>query len=707
MSSVIDSAPSVPVSASAKTRPLPGWWAESAVAAVGKYPAALGRFLNRLEKTAPLPLRAALRFFSSIWLGITWLVLTALYIGVGSGLAWVRAKFEMTDLQFFDAPPMTALMLLMALTLITVTIRKIPLTLYKMGVWIVHTGILVMVTGCMIYFSHKIEGSVRLFLDQPADSFYDATERALYLTAPDGSNVMAPLPTLPFYYEHVAQDEFPTVATNLPLHTVVPARTLTGLGKAGDGLTVTVTGYLPAAVMTQTGWRDDPTSGEKSPALEVGMAIQGAAPLPRWFVSTVPAQRILETSAIGIEYLHEPSAERVAELTAPIDGPMGIVVHLRNTGETKAFSVTPDQPIVFGNYTLTPRAINEMPMASKGFEGTSSSALTIDVVRKDAGAATRQAKGAATIDVVPANFQRMAVSRFPDRSPDFVTIDGKPKRVQDRVDHNLDVTFIDARKPQFYLVENAAGAITVIARYSDGHVTQSPLDENHTATVEFGAESLTFSLLGRSDHVSPVFGPVIIPEKQRETKVGAQEALARSVIELEMTRGAWKSGPVFVPFAQFLATAEPYGFPPTVVNVPGVGALQLVLSTLRRPLPSTLELTGFEAVKYPGAMNSYADYRSTLQAGGDGRSARTLLAHLNDPARDQGWYYFQSAWDGHDNPGAGERFSVIGVANRPGIGVMELGAILIVAGIGYAFYGKPLLLGIRKRQLIRAVEGRN
>ena len=38
----------------------------------------------------------------------------------------------------------------------------------------------------------------------------------------------------------------------------------------------------------------------------------------------------------------------------------------------------------------------------------------------------------------------------------------------------------------------------------------------------------------------------------------------------------------------------------------------------------------------------------------------------------------------------GETVSVIGVANRPGIWVMVAGAGLIVLGIGYAFYVKPI-----------------
>jgi hypothetical protein len=44
-------------------------------------------------------------------------------------------------------------------------------------------------------------------------------------------------------------------------------------------------------------------------------------------------------------------------------------------------------------------------------------------------------------------------------------------------------------------------------------------------------------------------------------------------------------------------------------------------------------------------------------------------------------------------------FSILGVGNRPGIWTMIVGAALMLTGIGYAFYVKPILLKYKKAQL--------
>jgi hypothetical protein len=41
----------------------------------------------------------------------------------------------------------------------------------------------------------------------------------------------------------------------------------------------------------------------------------------------------------------------------------------------------------------------------------------------------------------------------------------------------------------------------------------------------------------------------------------------------------------------------------------------------------------------------------------------------------------------------------LGVGNRPGLTTMVVGAILMILGIGYSFYIKPLLLNAKKKSL--------
>ena len=96
---------------------------------------------------------------------------------------------------------------------------------------------------------------------------------------------------------------------------------------------------------------------------------------------------------------------------------------------------------------------------------------------------------------------------------------------------------------------------------------------------------------------------------------------------------------------------------------------------------------------------SLADLALLSSADDSSSQPRVLEPHLNNPADDQGLFYFQSAWDGKENAPPEKRFSVIGVGNRPGVYAMIAGAILIAIGIGYAFYVKPLLLKSKKEFL--------
>jgi hypothetical protein len=199
--------------------------------------------------------------------------------------------------------------------------------------------------------------------------------------------------------------------------------------------------------------------------------------------------------------------------------------------------------------------------------------------------------------------------------------------------------------------------------------------------------------------------PFIIPPEQRPRGQTAMDAMQLSLIEVEVS-GQGPSGPlkqrgIYVPFSPYAAIGEPpVGEKPAVVEVPGAGRFGLLMATTKRPLPAAVTLKAFEPVHYPGASRAYEDYISTIEVKNNtSGEARTLVAQLNGPASDQGLFYFQSAWDGDDNAPPEKRFTVLGVANRPGVYVMTAGSILIVLGIGFAFYVKPILLRKKKEAL--------
>jgi hypothetical protein len=677
----------------------PEWPLERAIKTVGRIPAAAGRLLDRLARR-PL-IGPPIRFFSSVWIGIGWLLLLGAYIGIGSGLPSMRAKLEMTDLQFFDAWPMRIILAGLALSLIVVTLRRIPLTLFKLGVWTVHIGILTLIGGAVWYFSHKVEGSVRIYLHHKVSGYYDAVERSLYAwrIRPDGtvdpaSRSMIPLPQLPIFYEHIAEK-------NNPLNLTLPAEDLATTSPALAHASLQVTGYYPAADLAPLNFRPALPSDQNTLGHAIAVQLSDTHQVfnEGWFVASSPANRLWEFQQFAIEYLRNPSLDRIKDLAASFDGPVGLTVRIPKLHIERTFSITSPNPIpIEGSpYTLTPQGISEMPMLSKGYENTQSTVFTVHVARKDAPDKTFE-------------YNRMCVFRYPERSPDFINVDGKPKRFQDGVDPDIQLIFHDASKPQFWITEDNAGHFTLYSRNTGGKSTATPFT-NNTVSTPAGLPQLQLKITQESDNVAETFGPRIIPPEQRQRAQTAMDAVLDSLIELHIqTPDGWKSEPIYVPFMQFAQAGHPPANPdqslkidegrePTVVNIPGIGPIGFLLSTTFRPLPDTLELADFSAIKYPGATRTYLNYISTLKVTQANGQQKTLTPELNDPAEDHGLYYFQAAWDGDQNAPPDARFSVIGVGNRPGVMTMALGALLMVLGIGYAFYVKPILLNKKKRDL--------
>jgi hypothetical protein len=685
----------------------PEWALERVFKMIGRGPAAAGRGLTAAAK---LPvIGVVVRFFSSVVLGITLLALLGAYIGVGSGLPGMRAHLEMTDLQFFDAWPMRILLALLAVNLTVVTLRRIPLTLFKLGVWTVHIGILTLIGGSVWYFSHKQEGSVRIFLHHTVGSYFDATERALYAFPIDSKGVinsaastMTPLPTLPIFYEHLASN-------HQPLDIALPPATLEAISPNLKGATLKIVGYYPAAEM-ETAWSPDPTAvadttgDAPDPAVRVSMALEGVSS-GQWLIGKRPADRVLDApgAPFGIEYLYHPTAERINELATEFPGPVGVTVHVAKLGITHTYAAEPGATVqVEGTpYTLTFGDQTTMPLISKGYRGSMSNSLMVTVNRTDSPGKIF-------------TFNRMVLTRYPERSPDFITgPDGKQKRIQDRVDNDIQLDFEDASRDQFWIIDPLDRPMELIHRRAGGgpdSVERLPISVGKPLQVKVSTVPMTVTVLERALGMIANPVPAIIPPERRERSISAMDAMQNSVVEMEVSQGDVHQH-LYAPFSQFAQVGDPPGGrQPGVVNLPGVGKFGFLLSTVRRELPSDVTLADFKAVKYPGAENSYENYISTLALKDKGTGAEhTLIAQLNNPATDHGLYYFQSAWDGDQPVMAGDdtpplalterRFSVIGVGNRPGIHFMILGAILIIAGIGYSFYVKPILLNLKKQSI--------
>ncbi len=189
----------------------------------------------------------------------------------------------------------------------------------------------------------------------------------------------------------------------------------------------------------------------------------------------------------------------------------------------------------------------------------------------------------------------------------------------------------------------------------------------------------------RDEHVEEV------PASQR-TRQGGESGLYQVVVA-RVRSGGW-SAVVPVPFSQ-------YALEPVVqwtggrVTLPGGNnmELQLQLSNEFLPLPADITLNQFELVHYPGGderTSLQRDFKShlTMRDPGSGKMYRGV-AHMNHPVYWAGgdWLFFQAAWDMD-----GQRWTILGVGNRPGVWVMTIGFLMIFFGVGYAFYIKPIII---------------
>ncbi len=106
-----------------------------------------------------------LDFLGNVWLGIFWAALLFVYCSIGSGIPSIRQQpfLELTEFEWFNWWPFSALMVLFCTTLIIVTVRRIPLRLVNAGVWMIHAGIIILCIGSYYYFGSKIEGDAPVF----------------------------------------------------------------------------------------------------------------------------------------------------------------------------------------------------------------------------------------------------------------------------------------------------------------------------------------------------------------------------------------------------------------------------------------------------------------------------------------------------------------------------------------------------------------
>ncbi|HEX8341917.1 MAG TPA: hypothetical protein VF624_13505 [Tepidisphaeraceae bacterium] len=653
------------------------------------------------------------RTLCSVKFGIFLLVMIALYVSIGSGVHEVREYFETDELAFFNAWPFKLLMVLLVATLVTVTLERIPFTLPRLGAWIVHTGIVTLVAGGWYYYAFKIEGAVLIGVGGSVQHYYDRWERALYAKVKN-ETARVPLAALPRFHAYDAslanadyldrrglKELSPVIATSGPLG----GQTI-GEAAGVPSLKLRVTGYWPYADVHEKLVTDEKSN-------DVGFVLSmpdERTGRPRDQVLMRSAPRNAWSLWGPVEFSHrvvesQAEAEKLAESAKRIHK---LAVRVKDFDQTLDVEIGRSYPLGGTGYAITPTAFDPKFPA---MNGDVVSLLTVMVTTPTQ------------------TFRRQLI---PGREAITDWLLGAPGAgpMGKRQDKPLDADLVTS-----YTLDDAAKLLPSAGYVQYAFVTAP--DSLKTTVISVGLTSMArVTTLDVGGGVLKVFSPqspqdamaglppqrgsldvpvrresraklqqtvVPVPKEQRNRDEG--QAGIKQVVKVTATADDFSTD-VLVPFSD-----RPLEGPwqDGWLTVPGATApLQLQIGNNYRTLPARIKLEKFEADAYgglqagPGAM--MRDFRSYITLT-DRQSGATQagVTYMNTPVfyKNGDWIFFQSGWDAQN-----QQFTILGVGNRPGVTTMAVGCGLIIVGIGYAFYLKPVIIQRMKNKALANAGGK-
>lgn len=631
--------------------------------------------------------------------------------------------FEMNEPEFFAWWPLRLVLLLFVANMVWATIRRIEFSVPRIGVLTVHTGIVTMALGSVFYGMTKVEGD--LFITradlpgaEPVSVFYDRNDPALYVGLAGGTGERTPrhqisLDALPRYNDY-ADGEL-----DLRLH-----ESPGFADRFGSDLQITVPAFFAYAEFQRV-WQPvpvDATDAFRAAAgpmltLQPGDADGPGTGEPLHFAAARPADRVSETPSYAVEYLHNPTPERLADLQveAPFDHALVVEIPGQNYREVFGIEAGLTFPVGDTGYILTVDDLGDygIPFITEGYRGARDTQATVTIQR-------------------PAPLKsgrRITLYRYPERSQEF-TGDQRGDPAPD-----IRLTYLDNTKPQIRLItrSDADGdpnnpELSVLLRLPGFAPAFGPLTGGKVPLAirseTPGAPAPWLHVTDFMPHAVPARRPVSVPRVQRDPKL--EGTYQKALLPVRVRLGDYQQTVVL---RQMPYLEQPGGeMRPETVSIPGYGEIELAFSRQRFGLPFAVAMTDFEMVPYAGS-DIPRDFSSDLlvypvddQGRPDGLPER-VRPHLNHPVIQRTAdapfnlrriKLSQAGWDPGDpqTPPAvkaernaqgrfvnQQRFTILGVGNNVGIRVIAAGAVLIALGIPWAFYLKPYLIrrGVARR----------
>lgn len=670
-------------------------------------------------------LAAGMTYLAYVWVsqalsGIPW------FIKYRALVVYRLPALEMTELEFYNWWPLRAILSLFVINLIWATIRRIEFSFHNIGVLTVHTGIITIAIGSVIYYSTKVEGDTIVFREDLGGtyvrSFYDGTTPALYI-AGEQAAIMVKLDDLPRY-----NDYQPETGNTLRLR----LDEAEGFDRVlGPNVRATVNNFIAYGDLVPK-WmpadEDELPSDMRlsNPAVEIRVGDKDGPDLSQpsaLLVSGLPSKRVMEGSNWAIELLADPSRQRLDDLTSEFPGFHGLVVEIPSLSFREVYGIAPGQTITVGDtgYMLAIEEIGPygMPFATAGYQGATDTRATVRVMHSDG------------------MFRRIVMNRYPERSQDFVPVPGDPSvgPMGRRTDPNpiIHLSYIDASKFQIRLI---------VKRGSPDARPQVLFRLPNDRPILFDAVEDRMPIPGdRWLHLTERMGhavqrrvPIPTPANERNPKDEGTYIHALLPIDLEAdvkqpdgSTKLWKKR-VWLEHMRYpdvpitdMAMRDAFNEGRVqTVDIPTVGKVQMMFSREQHDLGFAVQLSEFAMTPYPGS-EIPRDYESLLNLRAYDAETDTFAAesttgvtHLNNPLVHNGLKVSQTGWD----PGSQadpdrmrrdaqgrftnqQRFSILGVGNNRGIYVISAGCTLMVLGIPWAFYVKPMLVQRKKLKIQR------
>ena len=657
------------------------------------------------------------RTLSNVKFGILMLVLIAGYIAIGSGVASVREYFEMDELAFFNAWPLKTLMFLLVVTLITVTLQRIPFTPPRYGVWMVHIGIITLIAGGAYHYMNKLEGAVLIPLNASVTRYYDRWERALFLKT-DGAVARVSLPDLPRFHsysreqanaDYLDRSSLRNLSMAIPRPGGAPQTAAEALGV--KDVSFNIVAYWPYATI-RTRLVDDPTSTARGftttlPDLETNEQMTRVL-----FASDLRYQKFVWGD---LEFEHRPAESQGAIDTA-----------IRAANELHKLDITL-KGVAQQSFVEVGQAIS---IGQTGY------AVVIESFNPRFPAMDGQIVPLLTMMVkTPTQTFRRQVIPGRDKPTDWLlgAPDASPLGTRQTtpldVDLKIAYTFKDADElfPQaegalakyiFYTLSDGSDATVISVGHNESSVVQTVNASGILKIIKPLPDSAMLEIASgkKVDRMSAnvMFRPAIrakveqfvdqTPKEKRDRDEGVSGR--RQVVRVRSV-GADASGKPFEVETLVGFNERPLHSPwqGGLLEIPGMNSItQLQLANIDRMLPARITLDKFEAEAYGGFEATQArmlrDFRSTISITDTATGQKkTDIVYLNSPVKydtrpmwrqwlfGTQWIFFQSGWDNQN-----EQFTILGIGNRPGVGAMTIGCIFITVGIFYAFYIKPMLI---------------